>query len=141
LFAFSGIINDFTGKPNFVSFRLFRITPTDTEVVELDKTPVKSRDVPDSNRDIPIGRAVKFANAGGIMLKVTDIGESVFAAPYIADISRYSLEELEKEFGYSTDGMCCITCQERSVCASRVETPCGGCDAGGGGAEGHGLPI
>lgn len=135
-FAFNGIINDQTGKPNFVPYRLTRSSGSATKVFELDKSASPSFTSPDlaaPSRDIAIGKAVTFTSARGITLKVTGTSERTFAAPYISDLSQYSEQDLDQALGEWGDSVCCVTCQSRTVCASEVDTSCGHCGGGGGG--------
>ncbi len=133
-FAFTGRINDQTGDPNFIPFRLNR-GKTDSEkvdVIELDQDPRRSPDFPDPARDIPIGESRVFRTARNIELEVIGTGVAKFSAPYISDASTYDPEDLEKRFGYSNAAVCCVTCQGVTVCGSSVDTSCGGCSSGGG---------
>jgi hypothetical protein len=130
-FGFIGQINELTGKPNFIPYKL---TPNHAE--ELEKSDFDSKYMQDPARDIGIGQRVTFEKARGIKLLVTGTGESIFEAPYITDASRYSEEDLKKEFGYTTSSSCCITCQGATVCATSVDTSCGSC-----GGPGHGFEM
>lgn len=136
-YGFNGVINEETGEANFVPYELN--FPEGTTVRELMiKGPAgpeaSSPYVADPRRDVRLGESITYAEAKGIKLTVTGKGEWAFAAPFVSDVEQYSEEVLYQKFGVTGVADCCVTCQTRTICATAVETACGSCGSGGGGA-------
>lgn len=117
--GFSGIVNK-NGSTNFLPYELTRLSPDDTIVKELSPA-----------RDISVGRYVRFSNAKNIVLAVTGIIEMKFSDPPMPDPSHLSPLALSINFGVSGRAVCCVSCGNRTVCATSVHTSCGDCSVGG----------
>jgi len=94
-------------------------------------------------RDIPVGASVRYQveesarhpqKAGSVRLRPTAVGEWAFALAPIEDPSQLPAMELLATYGVSGNGICCVTCNYRTICANSVTTSCGSCEGGGGGA-------
>ncbi|HEX6900167.1 MAG TPA: hypothetical protein VF789_10655 [Thermoanaerobaculia bacterium] len=129
-FGFAGVVD---GDPNFFVHRLNRI-PDGVAVTQMTRP-----------ADIPVGTArlyllpksmlPKEPKLHGIKLKVIGAEEWEFATAPIQDPGQFTPDELKDLFGNpeTGDSLCCITCQQRTTCATYVSTDCGKCGSGGGG--------
>jgi hypothetical protein len=123
-FGFSGGIDERTSVPNFLLYELTRV-----------KDDTKAREIPGGLFNIPVGKSHRYPMAKNILLSVKGTEEWQFATAPLADPSQYSPSELKELFGSpeTGDGLCCLSCNQRTICASAVETSCGSCGGGGGG--------
>jgi hypothetical protein len=126
-FGFSGVIDEKSGQPNFQVYRLTR-----TSEGTLAKATTRQLNV-------SVGKGVrylKFPKLHNTSLVVTGDGVWEFASAPIADPSQYTPFELKDLFGglETGNGLCCLSCDQRTVCAAGVSNSCGAC--GGGGAGG-----
>lgn len=124
-YGFSGVIEK-KDSPNFVVYRIKRLDLESSHVDQLthpQSTPVVG----------PRGPFVALGQSNGVAVRVTGIGEWSFATPAGLDPSQYTASELQVQYA-SGNGVCCVTCDSRTICANSVTTFCGNCSAGGGGA-------
>jgi hypothetical protein len=49
----------------------------------------------------------------------------------VVEPKRFRPRELEKQFGATSGGTCCVTCGPWTICGSSVRLSCGSCDSGG----------
>jgi hypothetical protein len=123
-FGFAGIISPKTARPNFLVYSLLRTSPEDTAATQIALP-----------QDIPIGKTIRYPIARNIMLSIKGVEVWNFANAPIDDPSQYTELELKKLYGEgSLDALCCLPCDDRTVCASSVSNSCGSCSGGGGGA-------
>jgi hypothetical protein len=152
-FGFSGVVAD-PVNPSFLIYQLTRMAGGQTDVryatehplvIPFGKgvvySPVRNPaggvvGIKPITEPIPISlvKKAKFG-AGTFRLLVNGFEEWQFATAPIDDPSQYSVEELKVLFGdpQTADGLCCVTCELRTVCANSVQTPCGSCGGSGGG--------
>mgnify|MGYP003622937210 CR=1 FL=1 len=130
-FGFSGVVQQ-ANKANFQTYDIIRTSGQDMDVKEQVEF--------GANRDVHVGRFVRFPGARGIKLSLKGIEEWSFTVPSVenpvAALPNLSPVELQLLYGVgaSTNSVCCVACGDRAVCATRVSTSCGDCSSGGGGA-------
>jgi len=68
---------------------------------------------------------------GELDVRLLDVFVGTFPRQPVTDPGRFRPKELEKQFGVTSGGTCCVTCGPWTICGSSVRLSCGSCDSGG----------
>jgi hypothetical protein len=122
-FAFSAIVNDKTGQPNFQVYKILEEPSGEEHAVRVTRA-----------YDIPVGRSFRYRPADGVVgaVKGIEVWEFADLKALHDPLRNYTPAELQADYGVSGNGICCTECDGRLICANKVSCGDASCDGGGG---------